>query len=300
MRRNSSNTSKETASKIILTVLFTIFVVLWIFPLVWVFNGALKSADEWATNPNSFFPSMGYTFENFKTLFVGADQTTAYNYSIDKQPVAQWVLNSLIVSVSHTALYLVISSLAAYAFTFLEFKGRDTLFYILIATMTIPGIVLTTPQFVNIVKMGLSLNLLSIILPGLGGIGGIFLMRQFFKGIPKSLVESASIDGASKSRTFLTVVLPLAKPVLFVQGMFSFMGVWNDFQWAQIVLGYGSKETWTLQLGLTYLVDLNRGTQGAQGVALAASVISMIPMLLIYIVASNHIIEGVAMTGVKE
>ncbi len=125
-------------------------------------------------------------------------------------------------------------------------------------------------------------------------------MRQFFKGIPKSLIESAKIDGASKFRTYLTLVLPLSKSVLFVQGLFSFMSVWNDYAWAEIVLGYGDKEGWTLQYGLTYLISLNRVYVGSQGITLAASLVSMVPIFIIYLFVQSKIIEGVALTGVKE
>ncbi len=286
-------------NKLAVTIFFAIFCFLWIFPVLYLVNGSLKSSLDWATNPRSFFPDFGYTFENFKILFVGGDQNGAYDYGLDAQPITAWILNSLIASLIHTVLYLVIACLAAYAFTFLKFKGRDALFALLLVSMAIPGVMLTTPQFENVLKLGLSLNIWAIILPGLGGISGVYLIRQFFKGVPNSLVESAKIDGASNFRVFCQVVLPLAKSVLFVQGLFSFMSVWNDYAWAQIVLGYGDKKLWTLQLGLTYLVDVNKGQLGSTGVTMAASIISMLPVFIVYLFAERNIVEGVALTGVK-
>lgn len=300
MRRNSWPTKKNIIKKIVITVCFAAFCFIWIFPLIWVLNGSLKGSEEWITNPRDFFPSSGYTLENFSKLFFGGQQGDMWDYGLEAQPVGQWLFNSLLASVAHTILYLIIASLAAYAFTFLKFKGKNILFTLLVASMVVPGIVITTPQFENIINLGLSTNILAIILPGLGGISGVFLIKQFFAGIPKDLIESARIDGKNDFQIYLTLVLPLAKSALIVQGLFSFMSVWNDYTWAQIVLGYGEHEIWTLQLGLTYLIDVNRGQLGMTGLTLAASMVSIIPLFIVYLFAQKRIIEGVAMTGLKQ
>ncbi len=304
MPTNSKSISRSAEAKGFLkrfgvTVFFALFCFLWIFPILYIVNGSFKSSLDWATNPRSFFPDFGYTIENFKILFVGGDQGGIYDYGLDAQPITSWILNSLLASLAHTFLYLLIAVLAAYAFVFLEFKGKNVLFAVLLLSMSIPGVMLTTPQFENILKLGLSLDIWAIILPGLGGVSGLYLIRQFFKGIPKGLIESAKIDGAGHLRILTRVVLPLAKSSLFVQGLFSFMSVWNDYAWAQIVLGYGDKQIWTLQLGLTYLVDVNKGQLGSTGVTLAASLISMLPVFIVYLLAEKNIVEGVAFTGMK-
>lgn len=298
MQKSSSN-MKKIATKILLTVLFSIFCFVWIFPLIWILNGAFKGTLDWATNPKSFFPDSGYTIENFQVLFGQITQGPSWDFSLEPQPIARWVFNSLFASTVHTILYLIIASLGAFAFTFLEFKFKKILFAFFLSAMVVPGIVLTTPQFENIINLNLSLNIWAIILPTLGNISGVFLMMQFFKGIPKDIVESAKVDGAGLFRIYLTQILPLAKSVLFVQGLFSFMSIWNDYAWAQIVLGYGDKTIRTLQLGLTYMVDINKGQLGATGITLAASLISMLPIFIIYLFTQRKIIEGVAMTGLK-
>lgn len=287
-------------NKILSFVVLFIICFIWIWPLLWVVNGSLKSSTEWSIHPSSFFPTEGYTIDNFISLFFGKDQANGWDYSAEAQPVLQWVFNSLFVSILHTVLYLLIGSFAAFAFTFLEFKGRNVLFYLLLASQVIPGVVLITPQFSMIVEMGMSLSLWALILPGLGSIAGIFLMRQFFMGIPKEIVESARVDGANIFLIYLKMICPLAKSVFLVQGLFCFIGSWNDYAWAQVVLGYGPSEGWTLQLGLTHLVDMNKGQLGATGVTLAAAVVSMIPVFLVYLFAQNRIVEGVAMSGLKQ
>lgn len=304
MPRNSRLISRQgkprkVAKRLAVTLFFVLFCFVWFFPILYIVNGSLKSSLDWATNPRSFFPDFGYTLDNFKILFVGGDQGGIYDYGLDAQPITAWILNSLFASLAHTFLYLAFAILAAYVFVFLDFKGKNALFSLLLLSMAVPSVMLTTPQFENILRLGLSLNVWSLILPGLGGISGVYLLRQFFRGIPKALIESAKIDGAGHAKILWKVVLPLAKSALFVQGLFSFMSVWNDYAWAQIVLGYGDKGLWTLQLGLTYLVDVNKGQLGSTGVTLAASLVSMLPVFIVYLFAENNIVEGVAFTGMK-
>ena len=164
--------------------------------------------------------------------------------------------------------------------------------------MTIPGIVSTTPQLINMNLLGAYKSLLGLILPSLGGVYGVFLIRQFFLGIPKDLIENARIDGASNMKIFFKIVLPLGKSALFVQGLFGFMGAWNDVQWAQLIIGNAPRSTWTLAYGLKVISDQCEAYE-SMTLALASAVIAMIPIFIVYLVAQSKIIEGVANTGIK-
>ena len=164
--------------------------------------------------------------------------------------------------------------------------------------MTIPGIISTAPQLINMNMLGFYKSLLGLIAPSLGGVYGVFLIRQFFLAIPHDLIENARLDGAGNLRIFAKVVLPLGKSALFVQGLFGFMGAWNDVQWAQLIIGSAPRTTWTLAYGLKVISD-NSESYEAITLSLASAVIAMIPILIVYLIAQSKIIEGVAQTGIK-
>ena len=193
---------------------------------------------------------------------------------------------------------MLIASLAAYAFVFLDFKYKDAIFGFLIATLVIPGVISTTPQLINMNILGVYKSLLGLIIPSLGGVYGLYLIRQFLVSIPKDLIENARMDGASNLEIFVKVVLPLGKSALYVQGLFGFMGAWNDVQWAQLIIGNAPRSTWTLAYGLKVISD-NAEAAESMTLAFASSVITMIPIFIVYLFAQKHIIEGVANTGVK-
>lgn len=272
-------------------VFLVIFCIVWMVPLVVGVLGSFTSQDAFTNNPGQLIPSDGFTFENYINLFNKTD------YNGNKYPVARWMLNSFIVAICNTAFYLILAGLAAYAFVFMKFKGRNALFACMIATMVIPGIATLTPQMANISRMGLSKSLWALILPGLGGVGGLYLIRQFFISIPQDLIESARMDGSSDFRIFRRIVLPVGKSVFFVQGLFCFLGSWNDLMWPQIILGTSDMNNWTLQVGVAYL-SLSK-TANTIGLNLASAIFSAIPIILLYVFTQNQIIEGVASSGVK-
>ena len=141
-------------------------------------------------------------------------------------------------------------------------------------------------------------SLWGLVLPGLGGVYGLYLIRQFLVSIPKDLIENARMDGASNLEIFFKVVLPLGKSALYVQGLFGFMGAWNDVQWAQLIIGNAPRSTWTLAYGLKVISD-NAEAAESMTLAFASAVITMIPIFIVYLFAQSKIIEGVANTGVK-
>ena len=213
-------------------------------------------------------------------------------------PIWNWLGNSLIVALGGTLLYLLIAAFAAYAFVFMDFKYSNKIFNILIATLVIPGVISTTPQLINMNLMGFYKSILGLIAPSLGGVYGLYLIRQFFLGIPKDLIENARMDGASNLKIFFKVVLPLGKSALFVQGLFGFMGAWNDVQWAQLIIGSASRDKWTLAYGLKVISD-NAESMESMTLAFSSAIVAMIPIFIVYLVAQSKIIEGVANTGIK-
>lgn len=290
--------SGKKVSKTIAFIALFIIAVLMLLPLVWGVAGSFRKSSDIFLHPDKFFPSnwSAFTFDGYKELF--SKTTYEPSHANEWYPIWNWLLNSLIVAVGGTLCYLVIASMAAYAFVFLDFKYANKIFYFLICTMTIPGIVSTTPQLINMNILNVYKSLLGLIIPSFGGVYGVFLIRQFFLGIPKDLVENARMDGASNFKIFMKVVLPLGKSALFVQGLFGFMGAWNDVQWAQLIIGNAPRSTWTLAYGLKVISDQCEAYESIT-LSLASAVIAMVPIFIVYLIAQNKIIEGVASTGIK-
>ncbi|MDE6401795.1 MAG: carbohydrate ABC transporter permease [Clostridiales bacterium] len=279
-------------------VLLLIISLLFLLPLIYGVFGSVRTYNDLSGNADSIFPTSisAFTWDGYRELFSRTKyvSTNANEYF----PIWNWLFNSLIVALGGTLLYLVIAAFAAYAFVFLDFKYSNKIFYFLIGTMVIPGIVSTAPQLINMNMLGFYKSLVGLIAPSLGGVYGVYLIRQFFIGIPKDLIENASMDGASNLKIFFKVVLPLGKSALFVQGLFGFMGAWNDVQWAQLIIGAAPRTTWTLAYGLKVISD-NAESAESMTLAFASAVIAMIPIFIVYLVAQSKIIEGVANTGIK-
>ncbi len=288
----------KNLSKIIAFIILLSVSLLFLLPLVYGVLGSVRTYNDLTGHPESLFPTSpaAFTWDGYKELF----SKTHYveSHANEYFPIWNWLLNSLVVSLGGTLVYLLIASFAAYAFVFLDFKYSNKIFGFLIATMVIPGIVSTTPQLINMNLLGLYKSLLGLIVPSFGGVYGVFLIRQFFLSIPKDLIENARMDGASNIGIFFKVVLPLGKSALFVQGLFGFMAAWNDVQWAQLIIGAAPRTTWTLAYGLKVISD-NSESAESMTLAFASAVIAMIPIFIVYLVAQSKIIEGVANTGIK-
>lgn len=288
----------KNLSKIIAFVILLCVSFIFLLPLVYGVLGSVRTYTDLSGRPESLFPTSpaAFTWDGYKELF--SKTKFVESHANEYFPIWNWLLNSLVVALGGTLVYLLIASFAAYAFVFLDFKYSDKIFGLLIATMVIPGIVSTTPQLINMNMLGLYKSLLGLIVPSFGGVYGVYLIRQFFISIPKDLVENARMDGASNIGIFFKVVLPLGKSALFVQGLFGFMAAWNDVQWAQLIIGAAPRTTWTLAYGLKVISDNSEATE-SMTLAFASAVIAMIPIFIVYLVAQSKIIEGVANTGIK-
>ena len=252
-----------------------------LFPLFWLVGTSFKSAGEDIfTFPPRFIPEQ-FTFENFQLVWS--------NY-----PFGRYLFNSSITAVLTVALNLLFCSLAAYPLARLDFTGKKMIFSLIIATIMIPFQIVMIPLYIFAVNFGLRNNYLGIILPNLASAFGIFLLRQAFQGVPKELEEAARMDGCSELGIWWHIMLPAIRPATITLAIFVFIGAWSDFLWPLIILD--RPEYYTLPLGVATLassLDLN------WRLIAAGSVISITPVLLLFIILQKYIIPSEANTGVK-
>ncbi|WP_439565989.1 carbohydrate ABC transporter permease [Microcella sp.] len=249
------------------------------FPFLWTFITSITPGAGFSITPQ-LWPE-NPSFEAYATLFT-------------ERPFARVVLNSLMLAVITTVVQLFTSATAAYAFSRLPFRGRGVVFAVYLATMMVPLQVLVVPLFAELKAFGLLNTYLGALLPTFASAFGIFLLRQAINQVPRELDEAATLDGAGHFRIFFSIVLPNIKPALATLTIFAFMGSWNSFLWPLIVLR--DPELQTLPIALA-------GLQGqyttAWDIVMAGSVVSILPMLALYIFAQKYIIQGVASSGIK-
>ena len=221
-------------------------------------------------------------------------QITLNNYAevFRVLPFGRYFLNSVIVTVSVTVLQILISSLAAFAFARLRFRGREAIFLLYLATLMIPVQVTLIPNFLIIRNFGWYNTYLALIAPGLFSALSTFLLRQYYRGIPLDLDEAARMDGASSLRIWWQVIIPLSWPVMAALAIFTFQATWNDFLWPLIVTG--SDEMRTIPIGLAYLVGQY---STAWNLLMAGSMLALLPVLVIYLLAQKTFVQGITLTG---
>lgn len=254
--------------------------VIMLLPFLWMLSTSLKTSQATFVLPPEFIPR-DITLDNYARV------TQAF-------PFYRFLFNSLFVSLTSTAGQLLFCSMAAYAFSRLEFKGRDVLFILYLGTLMIPQQVTLTPLFILMRSLGWPNTYQALILPGMFSAFGTFLLRQFFMTIPKSLEEAAFMDGASHFKVFFRIILPLSGPALATLAVFSFMASWNNFLWPLIITS--DTAHMTLPLGLASLEG--RWTTD-WNLLMAGTVISVLPMLAVYMFAQKYFIKGITLTGIK-
>jgi multiple sugar transport system permease protein len=274
---------KDLIKKILLHVVLITASFGFIFPFLWMLFTALKTPQELLQGTESFFPK-DPQWQNFIT-------------AVQSIPFLLYLKNSLIIVVTVMTGTLFSATTAAYAFAKLSWKGRDQWFLIMLATMMIPIQVILIPTYIMYAQIGWLGTRLPLIVPAFFGGGAafyIFLLRQFFKGIPKELSESAIIDGANHFQIFIKIMLPLCKPAIITVALFTFMGVWNDYFGPLIFLS--NPDHWTLALGLRAF-QLQFG--GRFDLMMAAAILIMLPTLVLFFFTQKSFIEGITFTGIK-
>lgn len=274
--------NREKKKKWILVVLLGIGCIFILFPLAWMVSTAFKPSAE-ALN-GRLIPSH-FTLDNFAQIL--GTQSAAY--------VLRWLGNSIFVSFAASVLVVILDSMAAYALARLEFFGRKLLFYAVVSSLMIPFIGLLIPWYLEFSNTGLLDTYWALILPYTGNAFGVFLLYQFFLGIPKDLEEAAIIDGANKWTIWTRVCVPLSVTPTVTLGLLTFMNVYNDFFWP--LVASTSKPMLTMTVGVANMAVGEYNTN--YSLLMALTIFSVIPMLIAFLFAQRQLRQGIATTGIK-
>lgn len=281
-KNNPSNTDSVLAKSVqaIAVTLLVFGAITMIIPFIWSVVTSLKSAENIFSH-SAFWIQFPPDFSAYKQIW-------------ERIPLLLYAGNTLKVALIVTIGQLATSSLAGYAFARLKFPGRDKLFFIYIATMMIPGMVLLIPNFVVMRNLGAINTHWALILSAVGSAFGTFLMRQFFLSFPAELEDAAKLDGCNPFMFYWHILLPNSKPILTTLGLMAFQNIWNDFQWPLIVLNDESKRT--LQLGLSYLMS-EYYTDWT--LLMAGAIITLLPIILLFFAVQKYFVQSFKFTGLK-
>ncbi|CAN5292294.1 carbohydrate ABC transporter permease [soil metagenome] len=275
----SARRRRVTPGRITLYAGVTLGAVVMLFPFLWTVITSITPNGTLAGGPS---------------LVVKNPTLDAYSTLVASMPIWRIVANSFGIALAATVLQMITGSMAAYAFGRLEFRGKNIIFGLYLATLMIPLQVLVVPLFIEMTRLHVQDTYFALLAPSIAAAFGIFLLKQAVEGIPRELDEAATIDGAGHLRIFGWIVLPLIRPALATLAVFAFMSSWNSFLWPLVAIR--SPELMTLPLGLSTL----EGQFTTQwNVVMAGSVVSIIPIAIVYLFAQRYIIAGMAHTGLK-
>lgn len=269
------------AGKTAIYIILLLITAMMIIPFLWMLSASIKSNREvFLMNPFVWIPETP-KWDNYIKIWT-------------KIPLLKFVENTVILTIVVTFCQLLTSSFAAYSFAKLDFKHKNALFLAYIATIAMPWQVYMVPQFIMMRSMGLNDKLLAMICLQAFSAFGVFLMKQFYEGIPSELCEAARIDGMSEYKIYAKIMLPLSKPALSTLTIFTFVNTWNDYLGPLIYLKTESKKT--IQLGLKMFI----GQYSSEyGLIMAGSVVSLVPVIIVFLCLQKYFVEGVASTGLK-
>jgi multiple sugar transport system permease protein len=278
--------SKKEVRKWLFSIIAWGVALVWYSPILWMLSTSLKPTLVATTErPPRWLPDP-LTFENYQAILspaVGAGLLQAF-------------INSVLVAVASVLLLLLVATPAAYALSRLRFWGRDVIFWSYVAVLAFPGAIFLIPHFLLIMHMGLMNNLWALILPGLGGTFGVFLLRQYMLGIPRELEDAAWVDGCSRLRFLIFIVVPLIKPALGVLALMTFLGSWTAFLWPLLVLS--TPENFTMPLGLVRFTagwgDPFRGI----GPTMAGAFLAVLPTLIIFVLGHRYLMRGISLGAI--
>lgn len=300
-RKYTKSELTKRREKRVAFIVLLIVSILWAFPLIYMFGTSFKSDYDLQAAPHKIFPSSWseWTLKHYTGFIVREGK-------IDNMPI--WMLNSLWSTLANVALTVIVDLLTAYALVFLRFKGKNFILKFSLLWMAVPAILGTAPSYAIFAAVRNALKIESnattyayiyfwLVVPGCTGIFNMLLMRNFFMSIPKDIVESARSDGASNMTIFRRIVCPLAKSTIMLIVLFAFTGSWNSLTWPQLLLSGGNSYWNTVTVALTGYTG--GSAWGATGIAMATSVFALIPIIIIFIVTQDKMIDGLASTGVK-
>ncbi len=269
-----------TVGRVLLIIFMIFLALLTLMPFFWMISASFKANNDVYTVPIQWIPKTWHP-ENYSVIW-------------ERIPLLTFFKNTAILSVVITLIQLFTSSFAAYGFSKMQFKGRDAVFLAYIGTIAVPWQSYMIPQFIMMRQMGLTDKLLSLVLLQAFNAFGVFLLKQYYSSIPDSLCESARIDGLSEWGIYRRIILPLTKPAIASLTIITFVNTWNDYMGPFIYLS--STENKTIQLGLKMFVGLY---DAEYALIMAASVVSIIPVGLLFLSMQKYFVEGIASTGVK-
>jgi multiple sugar transport system permease protein len=272
--------ARQRTAKIVLYVLLLIGAAISLLPMVWMVSASLMPSGEASTFPPHFLPST-VTFEHYVSLFT-------------RLSIGRYLFNSALIAIIVTTTSLMINGMAGYAFAKLRFRGRDRLFKALSGGLVLPVQVAMLPLFLLLKNMGLINTYWGVIIPGMSSIFGIFLVRQYALAIPDEMLDAARVDGASEFRIFWSIVVPGIVPILATLAIWTFLATWNDFMWPLIVLS--DESHYTLPVALANLAGEH--VQDTE-LMMAGSVITIIPVMLVFLFLQRYYIQGVMAGSVK-
>ncbi len=300
-RRLTKSERTRRREKIVSFVIMLFVTAIWLLPILYMLGTSFKSDLDLQLHPETIFPSSWdqWTLKHYEGFLVR-------DGSMDNMPM--WMLNSLWSTFATVALTVLMDLITAFAFVFMNFPGKKKLMKFLLLWMTVPGVIGTAPSFAlystirNAAKITDPVGSYAyiyfwIVVPGITGIFNTLLMRNFFNSIPQDIIDSAKSDGASTMTVFRRIVCPLAKSTIMLIILFSFNGSWNNLIWPQLLLSGESSYWSTVTVALT---DYTNGSSwGANGVAMATSVFALIPIIIIFVITQNRMIDGLVTTGIK-
>jgi multiple sugar transport system permease protein len=274
--------SRFSAGQIVVYAILILGIFYTLLPFLWMLATSFKSATEIVRLPPTIIPE-NFTLQSYQTIF-----------NDPRVPLERFYLNSVIVSACIVSMVLFTSSLAGFVFAKYQFFGKNLFFTMILATMMIPFQVVMIPLYLVLVRLGITDSLWGLIVPGATSAFGIFLMRQFIESLPSELIDAARIDGATEFGIYARIVLPQMGAALATLGIFQFMGTWNDYLWPLIVIT--TTERRTLPIMLTWY----NSQHGARtDLTMAASVLVILPIVIIYFLFQRWIVRGIALTGFK-
>jgi len=271
---------ESRANRLAINAALVLLALIALAPLLWMLSVSFMPAGAASHFPPPLLPSR-FTLDNYRELF-------------ERIGIGHYLVNSVIVACAITVLSLLVNTMAGYAFAKLQFRGRERIFTVLLAALVIPAQVTMLPLFLMMKQLHLVNSYGGVVVPALATVFGIFLVRQYARSIPDELLEAARIDGAGEARIFFQIVLPMLKPVLVTLAIFTFLGAWNDFMWPLIVLTDTSH--YTLPVALA---SLSREHIQDVEMMMAGAVITVLPVLALFLVLQRYYIQGLLLGSVK-
>jgi multiple sugar transport system permease protein len=282
IRQNRNLTARRFPRDVPRFILLCLLALVFLAPMYWMLSTSLKPESDTISTPVQWIPARP-TLENYTEILNSPDGN-----------ILRWAFNSLFTSLAFTLAVLVLGVLTAYPLSRLRFPGREAWFWFILSSMMVPGIVTLIPMYIMMIQLNWIDSYHALIWPGVANVFGVFMLRQFFSGIPRELEEAARIDGANSLQVLRHVILPLSVPALMTLGVLSFMGAWNNYVWPLFVV-HGDLQT--LPVGITMFSSRYTTDYGK---LMAGTAIAAIPVLIAYLIAQRYLVQGISLTGLKE